>query len=228
VPDMYISSYTPTLGALIRARDISVVQKGLPLPTMLLVSQPNTPGQDLLPAVELEIVSIKKLAPHANVIDGDYATCDRVLSSVAQHSWVHFACHGHQDIEPFKSHFSLHDGGLHMIDIVQRGLPHAELAVLSACHSAAGDETTPDEVLHLAAAMQFAGFRSVVGTMWAMVDEDGPAVMTEFYERLLDGKNGFADCTKAAAALNEAVDVLRKQSPAISASRWINFVHYGA
>ena len=32
---------------------------------------------------------------------------------------------------------------------------------------------TPDEVVHFAAAMQFCGFRSVVGTLWAMEDIDG-------------------------------------------------------
>jgi hypothetical protein len=32
---------------------------------------------------------------------------------------------------------------------------------------------TPDEVVHLASAMQFCGFRSVVGTLWAMEDVYG-------------------------------------------------------
>jgi CHAT domain-containing protein len=40
------------------------------------------------------------------------------------------------------------------------------LAFLSACQTAMGDETTPDEMMHLAAALLFAGFRSVVATMW--------------------------------------------------------------
>ena len=36
------------------------------------------------------------------------------------------------------------------------------------------EESIADEVIHhLAAAIQFCGFRSVVGTMWAMADIDG-------------------------------------------------------
>ena len=50
----------------------------------------------------------------------------------------------------------------------------AEFAFLSACHPAElTEQTITDEVLHPAAAMQFCGFRSVVGTMWAMADFDG-------------------------------------------------------
>lgn len=87
------------------------------------------------------------------------------------------------------------------LDIIEKGLAHAELAVLSACHSAAGDRATPDEVLHLTSAMQFAGFRSVVGTLWAMADDDGPVVAEEFYKHMLrTGIGEAADCTEAAVA----------------------------
>ncbi|KAJ7818850.1 hypothetical protein B0H14DRAFT_2601032 [Mycena olivaceomarginata] len=47
--------------------------------------------------------------------------------------------------------------------------------------SSAADEGTPDEAIHVAAAMQFAGFRSMVGTLWEMADQDGPFVAREFY-----------------------------------------------
>jgi len=35
------------------------------------------------------------------------------------------------------------------------------------------DESPTDEALHLRAAMQYCGFRSVVGTTWAMAGTDG-------------------------------------------------------
>jgi hypothetical protein len=41
---------------------------------------------------------------------------------------------------------------------------------------------TPDEVVHLAAPLQFCGFRSVVGTMWAMEDVDWCDVTKDFYQ----------------------------------------------
>jgi CHAT domain-containing protein len=40
------------------------------------------------------------------------------------------------------------------------------LAFLSACETAKGDKTIPDEAMHLAATLLFAGFRGVVATMW--------------------------------------------------------------
>jgi CHAT domain-containing protein len=45
-------------------------------------------------------------------------------------------------------------------------LSKAFLAFLSACETARGDEGQPDQTVHLAATMLFAGFRSVVATMW--------------------------------------------------------------
>jgi CHAT domain-containing protein len=37
---------------------------------------------------------------------------------------------------------------------------------LSACETAKGDAEQPDQVVHLAATMLFAGFKNVVATMW--------------------------------------------------------------
>jgi len=72
--------------------------------------------------------------------------------------------------QPFLASLRLHSGNrLTLLDLIQARLPGAELAFLSACHSAAGDGITPDETIHLAAALQFCGFRSVVGTLWANV-----------------------------------------------------------
>jgi CHAT domain-containing protein len=45
-------------------------------------------------------------------------------------------------------------------------LPNAFLAILSACETAKGDASQPDQSVHLAAAMLYIGFKSVVGTMW--------------------------------------------------------------
>ena len=49
---------------------------------------------------------------------------------------------------------------------MQQPLHNASLAVLSACMTAMGDENLPDEVIHLAATLLFAGFPGVVATMW--------------------------------------------------------------
>jgi CHAT domain-containing protein len=68
---------------------------------------------------------------------------------------------------------------------VRSDFPTAEFAFLSACHTAEVTEgSIIDEGLHLAAAVHFSGFRSVVGTMWAMVNEDGRDLAENFYKVL--------------------------------------------
>lgn len=74
--------------------------------------------------------------------------------------------------------------------------------------------------------MQFAGFRGVVGTMWAMADEDGPVLAGELYKTIFGGKAASVHYTDAAVALSKAVKVLRERG--VPAWRWVNFVHYGA
>ncbi|KAG1790639.1 uncharacterized protein HD556DRAFT_1445923 [Suillus plorans] len=66
----------------------------------------------------------------------------------------------------------MRDEHLTLLDIMEKHLPHAEFAFLSACHTAVGDEETPDEIemIHLAAGIQFSGFKSVVGILWEIDD----------------------------------------------------------
>jgi hypothetical protein len=230
LPDLYISSYTPSLSALMEARS-GVLCKPT-LPKLLVIGQPDE-GTTRIPAVDKEVRRIKALAPSADVLFRDEVTKAAVLPSLQNHSWVHFACHGQRNPEPFHSSFKLHNGErLELLDIIQARVPDAELAFVSACHGAAVDvEGTPDEVIHLSAALQFCGFRSVVGTLWAMADRDGPDVADDFYGHMFrDLQNvNFQD---AATALNTATREMRRRGNAVrdptTLSRWVNFVHIAA
>jgi CHAT domain-containing protein len=75
--------------------------------------------------------------------------------------------------------------------------------------------------------MQFSGFRSVIGTMWAMVDEDGKDLSEHFYNRMFAAGAQVASYEKSASALRHATQKLRAKR-GISLERWVNFVHYGA
>jgi CHAT domain-containing protein len=57
-------------------------------------------------------------------------------------------------------------------------LDYAFLAFLSACETAKGDNEQPDQAMHLAAAMLFSGFKSIVATMW-YVDPELLLLMSE-------------------------------------------------
>ena len=222
LPDCYISSYTPTLSALIRAR--SGVPPRSTVPNLLIIAQPD----ETLPEVEEEISRIQQLTNDVDVLRGPEANHDTVLSSLKDHSWAHFACHGHLNNQPFHSSFQLHDHSrLALIDLIPARLADAELAFLSACHTAAGDMVgTPDEVIHLAAAMQFCGFRSVVGTLWAMEDVDGRDATEDFYRHMFRTPGTIPNFRDSAEALNLATKKMRKRK--LGLDRWVKFVHIGA
>jgi len=159
------------------------------------------------------------------------ATRAAVLSRLCDHQFVHIVSHGILEPgKPFEASFKLHKGKrLQLLDIIRSQLPDAEFAFLSACHTAElTEKSISDEVLHLAAAMQFCGFRSVVGTMWAMADIDGPDLARHFYESVFsDEVQGGRYHERTAGALRDAVFHLRRKG-GVTLERWVNFVHYGA
>jgi CHAT domain-containing protein len=90
-----------------------------------------------------------------------------VIEALESTDLVHFACHGVQvGREPHESHFCLRSDNLTVEELMQTDLRTSFCAFLSACETAKGDRQHADEAVHLAAAMLFAGFKSVVATMW--------------------------------------------------------------
>jgi len=223
--DLYVSSYTPTLGALIAART-SAVQLSDLSPSLLVVGQPD----EYLKGVKAELKVIRSVGIPVISLVSQEATRTTVIQGLQKHRLVHFACHGTlKPGKPFDAGFELHDGDrLTLLDIVRSRLPTAEFAFLSACHTAElTDVENPDEALHLAAAMQYSGFRSVVGTMWAMADTDGRDLSEHFYRSMLSMDGGVGSpCERSAMALQCAVQRLRNKK-GVTLERWVNFVHCG-
>ncbi|KAI0320132.1 CHAT domain-containing protein [Amylostereum chailletii] len=225
VSDLYISSYTSTLGSLLAAHKAHREQSVPPSLFVIGIKDSLPQVTDELAAVRESVGSIVKM-PYKNHIDQDL-----ILESLAKYPWAHIACHGNLEKFPFDSHFKLSgQNTLRVIDIMRANLDNAELAFLSACHSAAVDkQRNYDEVIHLAAAMQFAGFKSVIGTLWGMADEDGPMVARAFYKAMLKFAGGDVaklDYRNSAKALHMAVRVMRRNG--VPLDRWVNFVHIGA
>ncbi|KAI9444030.1 CHAT domain-containing protein [Lactarius indigo] len=224
--DLYVSSYTPTLSALIQSRALGPPMSNQP--SLLLVGRPN----DNLPGVWREIMAIRAhLGKNAHCLVSDDATVDEVTRGLQRHPFLHLACHGYLETgRPFDAWFKLRgEGRLTLLDIVRSRLPSAEFAFLSACHSAElTEQSIADEALHLAAAMQYSGFRSVVGTLWAVVDDDGPELAKHFYKTMSSNQGKKAPAyRRSARALRNAVQKLR-QKRGVGLERWVNFVHYGA
>jgi len=168
--DLYIPSYTPSLSALIEARKPG--RRVISKPSILLVAQPD----ERMPKALNEMRAVQAVDTQVTTLFSARAKPAAVLENLRDHRFAHIVCHGILEPgKPFDASFKLHKGKrLQLLDIVRSQLPDAEFAFLSACHTAElTEESIADEVIHLAAAVQFCGFRSVVGTMWAMADIDG-------------------------------------------------------
>ncbi|KAG1823961.1 CHAT domain-containing protein, partial [Suillus subaureus] len=227
--DVYICSYTPTLSALIRSRQM---MKTRVTPSFAAIGQ-SSPGVgqgEALLNIDSELELVCKLVPmtaNPTTLSGDDATRAGALDALQCNTWVHLACHGKQDHEqPYNSRFAMRDEPLTLLDIMENDTPHAEFAFLSACHTAVGDEETPDEVIHLAAGLQFSGFKSVIGTLWVVDDAVVKHVVEAFYENMFsDSEDGVVmDCTKAAWALNRATNAVKAKVPL---EQRMVFIHIG-
>ncbi|KAG8745292.1 hypothetical protein FRC12_014573 [Ceratobasidium sp. 428] len=221
--DYIISSYTPTLDTLLKSSPAPDEFGGI-----LAVGQASQFSYAPLPGTVTVLDVIQKQAKNlkfTRIVEED-ATPGAVLTAMQQHSWIHLACHASQDIsDPTTSAFQLHGGNLDLATITRKPLPNAELAFLSACETATGDEKTPDEAVHLAAGMLMSGYRTVIATMWSIRDEDAPVIAEHFYSRLFEGE--IPNSGKAAQSLHDAVGHLRATIGEKEFSRWVPYIHMG-
>ncbi|KAF9069037.1 hypothetical protein BDP27DRAFT_1521776 [Rhodocollybia butyracea] len=117
LPDLYISSYTPTLTALI-------------LPCLLVAGQYDSSLRNTKEEMnEITVTSLEEASA---------TTKDAVEKALVDHEWLHIASHGTLvPTAPFSSYFLL-AGGSHftLLDIICLNLHNATFAFLSACHTA--------------------------------------------------------------------------------------------
>ncbi|KAG1760790.1 hypothetical protein EV702DRAFT_544088, partial [Suillus placidus] len=92
--DLYICSYTPTLSALVRSRQL---MKKRVAPSFVTIGQgqPGTGKGKALLAVDSELELVHKLVPamaNCTTISRDAATRAGALQALQQNTWVHLAC----------------------------------------------------------------------------------------------------------------------------------------
>ena len=219
-----VSSYIPTLSALLKGSHHQGQLTGKP--KLLAVA---LPVESRLPCAKKEIDILEKhaqLEGHtvSTLMESD-ATVENVVEGMKESNWVHFACHGVQEInDPTKSALLLaKEAHLTLLDMSKLSLPKAELAYLSACQTATGVEHLSEEAVHLTAGMISAGYCGVIGTMWSIKDDDAPKVADAVYAHLLKDPN--PDATQAAFALHEAVKKLHDESTSFFS--WVPYIHVG-
>jgi CHAT domain-containing protein len=151
------------------------VQRGNLSLTLVAEKRAKQRNLELIPGVDKEIEYVAAAASLCNVKVLHQWVGSTILTDTAdimqRANVVHLACHGVQDTsDATKSGFCLGDGRLTIAKLMELKLDDAFLAFLSACETAKGDKEQPDQAMHLAAAMLFSGFKSVVATMWHVDD----------------------------------------------------------
>jgi CHAT domain-containing protein len=164
-----------------------------------------------------------RIGDRADVLDGASASRTAVLAALENRSGIHFACHGSMDLDhPAQSGLSLHDHVLTIADLA--GLREsADFAYLSACRTATGSSHLPDETMTLAAALHYAGFAHVIGSLSGIADRAAADVAESVYGRMIDS-HGF-DPDRAPRALHEALQEHRRRSSPLRT--WTAFTHTG-
>ncbi|MFD8599506.1 CHAT domain-containing protein [Kitasatospora sp. NPDC059646] len=227
VMDRVVSSYTPTVRSLLRARRrASAAPAARRRPAPLVVSLARTPGGPPLPGAGPEAELVAELFPGGLRLDGEQARVAEVRRELDRHSWVHFSCHGVSDpASPSNSGLILHDGRLSAFDLSARRPVDAELAFLSACSTSQGGVHLPDEAVHLAPSFQLAGFTHVIGTLWTVSDRIARRLTEGFYAALREDADGGRPFDPA-LALHRPVRELREEllpAPHL----WAAHVHIG-
>ncbi|MFD8693613.1 CHAT domain-containing protein [Kitasatospora purpeofusca] len=237
--DRFVASHTPTLRALAAARaEADRTAFRTASPTLLIGVGKPPPGTDLPPLrhVALEIEDVARLLPAAHELRDENAHRDAVVRRLAAGGWLHFAGHAEQD--------AVHPDGvmylwerdrsrsLRIRDITGLRIEQADLAYLSACQTHRTPTAHSDEPVSLAGALQLAGYRHVVASLWQLNSGRARQVATDFYTALLrmpDGRTG-ASTPEAAAgsaqALHAAVGRLRDRRPE-AVDMWAAYVHIG-
>lgn len=220
--DFAVSSYSPSLISLLNGHKS---EKGKGETNQMLAVA--LPAESRLPGAGIEIEKLKvhiEKFPLLELLESK-ATIEAVTTGLKKSSWVHFACHGIQDISnPTESALLLAEHSqLTLSTISNLLLPHAQIVFLSACQTATGDKDLAEEAIHLAAGMLLAGFCGAIGTMWSISDHDAPEVADSVYAHIFKDNN--PDAKQAAYALHVAIRKLQEKNT--SYLSWVPFIHLG-
>ncbi|MGW6932931.1 CHAT domain-containing protein [Lentzea sp. NPDC054927] len=220
VLDRVVSSYTPTVRALRQSQERTATSN-----QRMLVVAVTGDGEMSLESVARDRDLLTQLfGDSCTVLQGAAAIKKDVRDALVNHGFVHFSCHGVQDLTaPSKGGLVLQDGTLTVTDVVATE-HHGEFAFLSACKTAVGGTALADEAITLAAALHYTGYRHVIGTMWSVYDKTAGEVADVVY-RNLTATGAFA-VDRSAQALHDAVSEVRRAGDG-RLSTWTPFTHTG-
>lgn len=196
---------------------------------------PPPPQIQNLPRLEGTAVEVQRVAaaigdPAPRLLLGAEADLQVILGGALKKArWVHFSTHGvAHESNPGLSQLALSqltadgrwkDGRLtaHQVSALEL---HAELVVLSACHSGPGRPIRGEGLTGLTRSFLMAGAENVVVSLWAVDDAAMPTLMEYFYVAMAAGM-------PAAEALRHAQQEVRRQPPWRDPYYWAGIALFG-
>lgn len=134
----------------------------------------------------------KELEEIAEYHEGDFVSAES--ATIAQFeerapgaAIIHLATHAcaHEE-DPFENRVYFSDGSLTTRELINMDLS-ADLAVLSACETGAGELVEGEGVMSLSRSFMYGGIPSVVMSLWSVDDCSTAKLMGHFYRHLADG-----------------------------------------
>lgn len=228
VLDKVMSSYARSVKSLIKARQTRREDRLLlpPPPERLavLVGMEETPGRPhnrplgRLPHATREVESIANICRRHGLAARVLPRTKReVLSALSSCSMFHFAGHAGADmVDPSRGRLLLEDWETDELTVaslmdIDLGLREERpfLAYLSACGTGRTDLELADQTMHLISAFQSAGFRHVIGTLWAVKDSSSMHMAEKVYSGMLESSE--LDDLAVCRAVHEATLAMRDQ-----------------
>jgi CHAT domain-containing protein len=222
--DRVVSSYSPSVKALLQAKDAgSVRNSNTTTPyKAVLVSMPSTADlpNSSLPFAKDEISELTHLLAKSKCLKAiplERPLRSEVIEALRDCTIFHFAGHGKSSIrDPSQSSLLLSDwrtNSLTVGDLMDLKLYENQsepwLGYLSACSTGENQvHQLLDEGIHLMNACQLAGFRHVVGSLWELSDRECVDVAKKVYMSMLKGGIWLSD-EAIAKGLHAAVKELR-------------------
>jgi hypothetical protein len=126
--------------------------------------------------------------------------------------------------DPLPEGFDVEDGWLSAEEISQLDLRGTELVVLSACSSSRGQVATGEAVAGLRSALLFAGAQTIVGSLYAVPDEETRELMHDFYTGIRAGGGKLESLNTAQQAM---IARRRAKNAAAHPFFWASFILVG-
>ncbi|MEL6252951.1 MAG: CHAT domain-containing tetratricopeptide repeat protein [Bacteroidota bacterium] len=174
-------------------------------------SEPDS-STDLIPllASKDEIERVQELlGGEIFPAEGKKGLLGRFIKEAPSYRFIHLGTHG--IFNKYNSKYSylafqpvednIDNERLYLSDLYNLNLD-AELVVLSACETQAGELLPGEGIASLAQGFTYAGAKSIVATLWSVQNASNAELMKRFYQNLIEGDNKALALQKAKISMN--------------------------